>query len=105
MSVAPAIVKANSFNHTAAGAPPHTIPDSGRAKLLLCLDRSAGERRGISDRTSNSIASLVFAEIWASRQRRPTTGKMRGSATLREFEQTSCIGFKDWNKVNHGSAA
>jgi hypothetical protein len=46
-----------------AGAHPHTASDSGRAKLLLCLDRSAGERRGISDRTSKNITSLVFEQF------------------------------------------
>jgi hypothetical protein len=34
----------------------HTAPDSGRAKLLLCLDRSASERRGI--RTGQTKTSL-----------------------------------------------
>ena len=49
-----------------------TAPDFGRAKLLLCLDRGVSEQRDVSDRTSKNIASLVFAAIWASRQRRPT---------------------------------
>ncbi|MGO9587907.1 MAG: hypothetical protein ACLP2Y_17140 [Limisphaerales bacterium] len=44
----------------------------GRAKLLLCLDRDVGERKGVSDRKSKSVASLVSAAAWASRQRRPT---------------------------------
>ena len=40
--------------------------DSGRAKLPLCHDRIA------SNGTGKNTASLVFAEVWASRQRRPT---------------------------------
>jgi hypothetical protein len=58
-------------------------PNSGRAKLLLCLDRSVSERRSVSDRTCKNIASLVFAAVWASRQRRPTVGVvLRCSALL-----------------------
>ena len=49
--------------HAITGAHPRTAPDSGRAKLLLCLECSAGEQRGISDRTSKNIASLVLGQL------------------------------------------
>ena len=59
-----------------------TNPDSGRAKLLLCLGRGVGERNDVSDRTGKNIASLVFAAVWASQQRRPTVRAMSRCAAL-----------------------
>jgi hypothetical protein len=61
------------FGLSAAGCI-STALDFGRAKLPLCLGRNTGERRGTSDRTGNKIALLVFVEVWASRQQRPTYG-------------------------------
>jgi hypothetical protein len=38
----------------------HTAPDSGRAKLRLCLDSSASERRGIrTGQTKTSLRSFL----------------------------------------------
>ena len=48
-------------------------PKSGRAKLPLCLDRSAGKRRGFSNQTNKTSLFAHFSAVLASRQRRPTT--------------------------------
>jgi len=53
-----------------------TVPDSGRAKLPLCPDRSAGERRGPGDRTSKNIALLVFVEKFGRRGSNALPGEM-----------------------------
>jgi hypothetical protein len=77
------------INSNAAALPPaicrthlDTNLDSGRAKLLLCLGRGDGERNDVSDRTGKNIASLVFAAVWTSRQRRPTVRAMSRCAAL-----------------------
>ena len=60
----------------------NSTPDFGRAKLLLCLDCSVSERRGVSDRTSKNVGSLVFPAVWASRRRRSTVGVLKFATLL-----------------------
>jgi hypothetical protein len=45
----------------------------GRAELLLCPNlTTASQRSEAGGKTRQNLATVVFMEIWAARQRRPT---------------------------------